>query len=148
ELLCQSQFHLSRIDFEKFSDGADVNHISEQFAQARVRDDSFSKFGEWDRKKRQVTSQLIQPKLLFVNDDTLGIERHHIFARCLRVHCDQEINFFPSCDPTVFIRADREPGGQSRNIGWEQILPTDGDSHLKNGTHEYTVRRLTAGTVD
>ena len=78
---------------------------------------------------------MIQLQGFFVNNHTIGIQIHYVFASCFRIHRDQEIDLLASRDPAIFIGADRKPGRQPCNIGREQVLPADGNSHLENRAH-------------
>src|SRR5260221_10059301 len=53
-----------------------------------------------------------------------------------------------ACYVAVLAQADRVPRGQSGNVRGEQVLPVDGDAHLKEGANQDCVCRLATRTVD
>src|SRR5258708_11413895 len=54
----------------------------------------------------------------------------------------------PACHVAVLTQTDRIPGGQSGNVRWKQVLPIDGNPHLKQGTNQNRVRCLATRTVN
>ena len=114
---------------------ANVNHVRQKLSEPRIRCDLSGKLREGNREEREILAILIQLKCFFINDHAIGIQIHHVLARRFGIHCHEEVDFLPPRDPAIFVRADREPGRQSGNIRREQILPADGNTHLKNGSH-------------
>ena len=99
-------------------------------------------------KEVKVFSQLLEIQRFFVNDDAVGFERHHVFARGVGIHGDQEIDFFSAGNPSVLIGPDRKPGREASNIGRKEVFATNGNPHLKDRSHEDGVGRLASGPVD
>src|SRR5262249_21316413 len=76
-----------------------------------------------------------------------AVELHHVFARGLRVHSDQEVDLLLARDETLLAGANREPGWQAGDVRREHVLSRHRNSHLEDGAHEDAVGRLTARAI-
>ena len=93
-------------------------------------------------KEVKIFSQLLEIESFLVHHHPVGFQRHHVFARGVDIHRDEEIDFFAAGDPSVLIGPDRKPGGEASDIGRKEVLAANGNPHLKNRSHEDGVGRL------
>src|SRR5206468_6197959 len=91
---------------------------------------------------------ILQPKALLRKKRAPLLHAHRILPRGLRVHCHHEIDLRLARDVSVLAGSDGEPGGETSDVRWEEVLAANRHAHLKNGAHQHHVCRLAAGSVD
>ena len=96
----------------------------------------------------QIAAQFVQLQRLVVDHGGAAVQLHDVFARGLRVHGHQEIDFLAAADVAVLAGADGEPGGQPGDVRREHVLARNRNAHLKDGAHQDGVGGLAAGAVD
>ena len=148
ELLRDRVLNLLAFDREQMTDDPHVDHVREQFPEPRLVDHVFGELGEGHWVEDQIVPNLVEPETLLIDNGGAGIQRLHVLARGLRVHRDQQVDVAFSRDVAVLARTDGEPRRKTLNVRREQVFTADGNTHLENGAHQYTVRRLAPRSVD
>jgi hypothetical protein len=110
------------IDAEQERQHAVVNHVAHQLAELGVGTHRDHELVERDRIEVQVGAQLVELQRLVVDDRGAGIETERVLARRLRVHGDEKVDLLLAPDPAVPGRADREPRGESLDVGRKQVF--------------------------
>src|SRR5581483_10505424 len=142
KLFAQRFFHFFHFDVEQLRDNTDVDHIADEFAQLGFRAYRSYQFVEGNGVEDQIVADGTQVQRLVVEHDRAGIERFDIFLRGFRVHGYQEVNFLLASDVTILVGANGVPGGQTGDIGREQILAGNRYSHLKNTAKQDAIGTL------
>src|SRR6185312_11030777 len=61
---------------------------------------------------------------------------------------DEEVDLFFAGDVAALAGADGVPGGQAGDVGGEEVLAGDGDTHLEQGMQKDQIGRLAAAAVN
>src|ERR1019366_4797459 len=148
ELFDQRLADLRHFDGEKFGDHAVVNHVADQLPQFGVGAHRRHQLIERDGEEVHIAAQLVELQRRVVDNGGAAVELHDILARGFGVHGHQEIDFLAAPDVPVLADADGEPGGQTRDVRREHVLPGNRDAHLEDGPHEDGVGGLATRPVN
>ena len=147
EPLGNRHLHLFHLDAQQFGHGADVGHVGHQFAQPGNPNHLRRQLAERNGIVDQVIPNPGELEPLFVEHDLARVQCFHVLTGRLRVHRDQEVHFPLAADVASSRGSNREPRGQSRDIGGEKVLAAGGNAHLEDGPHQDVVGTLASGTV-
>ncbi len=95
----------------------------------------------------EIAAEFAEFQRLVVNHGGAAIQFHDVFARGLRIHGHQEIDFLAAADVAVLAGANGKPGGQPGDIRREHVLARNRNAHLENGAHQDGVGSLAARSV-
>src|SRR5689334_11523570 len=93
ELFDQRLADLDQLDGDDVGENTVVDHNPDKLTQVGFQADQSDQLVESDRVKVQINTQHVQLQRLIVDDGGAGIELHGFFARRLRIHGDQEVDF-------------------------------------------------------
>ena len=136
------------LDADELRDDADVNHVRQQLAKARVRGQLAGQLRERHFVEFDVLTNALAIQRCVVDAERAGLQGFDVLARGLRIHAHHQIDFFFARDPAVLVRANREPRRQTSDVRWKHVLAADRNAHLKNRAHQHVVRRLRTRAVD
>src|ERR1035441_2010918 len=139
---------LFHFDGEEPGHHAVIDHVADQFPQFGVRAHRRHQLIERDREEVYVAAQFVELQRLVIDNGGAAVQLHDVLARGFGVHRYQKIDFLAAPDVPVFADSYGEPGGQSRDIRREHVLPGNRNTHLEDGAHQHGVGRLTAAAVD
>src|SRR5208283_477233 len=133
ELFAKCFFDFSHIEVQQLRHHPDVDHVLDQLAQLGFGADSRTKLVERGRVEHQVRAKFVELQRLVVENRGTRLQRHHVFARGLRVHRNDEVNLFFAGNVTPLAGANGVPGRQSGDVRGKQVFAGDGNAHLEDG---------------
>ena len=147
KLLADCLLDLGIIDFQQLRCHADIDHVLDQFAQLGFRAHRRRQFVERYGVINQIVAHLIERQRFVVNHGRARRQRLYIVLRRLRIHRDEQVDFFLARNVAIFTGADRVPGRQPRNVRRKHVLPRNRHAHLENAAQQNRVRTLRPRSV-
>ena len=126
--------HLRQVDVQELRQHAVVNHVLHEPAQLRVLADLGHDAVEGHRVEHEVVAERAELQGLVVEHGAAGSKREDVLPRGLRVHRNQEIDFFLAGDIPILIGTDGVPGGKTCDVRREHVLARHGHTHLEQRT--------------
>ena len=148
ELSPERGLHLVEVHPEQTRQHPVVQHVAHAAPQLDVARHLPEERVERDRVEHEIVAQRREIERLVVDDHRSRRQAEHVLPGGLRIHRDEDVDLLLAGDVSLPVGPDGEPGGQTGDVGRKQVLPRNGDTHLKDGAQQHEVRRLASGTVD
>ncbi len=148
ELLADDGFDGGEIDGEELRGDADVDHIFDELAKLGFGAGGDDELIEGDGVVGEVGAAVGDFEGFVEDEGGAGLEAADVVGDGVGVHGDEEIDVGFARDPAVFADADGVPGGETGDVGWEEVFAGDGDSHAEDAAEKDGVCGLRARAVD
>ncbi len=147
EPLREGRVHLGAVHAEEAARDADIDHVHDEPAEARVGAAGLHELPEGDRVGGHVGTAARELHGLVVDHGTAREELRQVLLRGLEVHGDEEVGAPPARHVPHGREPDLEPGGKPLDVGGEDVLPGAGHPRLEDRPEEDHVRGLAPGPV-
>ena len=136
EVRLEGAAHFGQVDAQHLGDDADVGHVGHVVAQRLGRVQFAQQFLDRDGVEGDVLAGAGGGDGVVVEAHAARAQARQILDEGRRIHGHQDLGALAACGEPVRAGADREPGGQSLDVGREQVLPADGDAHAEQGAQD------------